>query len=312
MPRSNQWRVSVSNAATTKSVVVAGAAGAVGGATCRELANRGWRVFAGGRREAAPDQLDRTPGGVGPLGFDVTDELSLAAAAEQVERELDGDGLNGLVNAVGIVVRGPLELVPLSSLRRQFEVNVFGQVAVVQAFLPALRRGRGRIVNVGAASGRVTIPFLGAISASKTALESVTDALRMELKHFGIAVSIVDPSHLSTEIFAKAHAAASREGYAGTPAVQQLYAPALAATAAAIAKQKRNPVDTAIKPIVKALTARRPKTRYFPARDARLLQAARHLPDGVRDRMVMTSMGMQTDLFLSSTTSGTAEPSAVG
>jgi len=301
-----------SAAATTKTAVVAGAAGAVGRATCRELAKRGWRVFAGVRSAAAADELDRAGGRIVPIVFDVTDGASLAAAADKVEGELDGAGLDGLVNAVGIVVRGPLELVPLSSLRRQFEVNVFGQVAVVQAFLPALRRGQGRIVNVGAASGRVTIPFLGAISASKTALESVTDALRMELKHFGIAVSIVDPSHLYTEIFAKAEAAVARGGYAGTPAVQQLYAPALEATAAAIAKQKRNPVDTAIKPIVKALTAQRPKARYLPARDARLLEVARHLPDGVRDRMLMSSMGMKKGLFLSSTTPGTGEPSAVG
>jgi NAD(P)-dependent dehydrogenase (short-subunit alcohol dehydrogenase family) len=302
----------MSNASGTKSAVVAGAAGGIGGATCCELAKRGWRVFAGVRSEAAAERLDRSAGQIAPIVFDVTDEGSLAAAAEQVERELGGDGLDGLVNAVGIVVRGPLELVPLSALRRQFEVNVLGQVAVVQAFLPALRRGRGRIVNVGAASGRVTIPFLGAISASKNALESVTDALRMELKHFGVVISLVDPSHLHTEIFAKADAASARDGYAGTLAVQQLYGPALEATTAAIANQKRNPVDTAVRPIVKALTARRPKTRYLPARDARLLEIVRHLPDRVRDRMLMTSMGMKKDLFASPAAARRTEPSAVG
>jgi NAD(P)-dependent dehydrogenase (short-subunit alcohol dehydrogenase family) len=302
----------MSNASGTKSAVVAGAAGGIGGATCRELAKRGWRVFAGVRSEAAAERFDRAGGQITPIVFDVTDEASLAGAAEQVERELGGDGLDGLVNAVGIVVRGPLELVPLSALRRQFEVNVLGQVAVVQAFLPALRRGRGRIVNVGAASGRVTIPFLGAISASKTALESVTDALRMELKHFGVGVSLVDPSHLHTEIFAKADAASARDGYAGTPAVQQLYGPALEATTVAIANQKRNPVDTAVRPIVKALTARRPKTRYLPARDARLLEIVRHLPDRVRDRMLMASMGLKKDLFASPAAARRTEPSAVG
>jgi NAD(P)-dependent dehydrogenase (short-subunit alcohol dehydrogenase family) len=303
----------VSNvSATTKNAVVAGAAGGVGDATCRELVRRGWRVFAGVHSEAAAEQLDRAEGRIVPVVFDVTDEASLAAVAKQVDRELGASGLDGLVNAVGIVVRGPLELVPLSALRRQFEVNVFGQVAVVQAFLPALRRGRGRLVNVGAASGRVTIPFLGAISASKTALESVTDALRMELKHFGIAVSLVDPSHLYTEIFAKADAAAVRDGYAGTPPVHELYGPALEATEAAIAKQRRNPVDKAVKPIVKALTARRPKTRYLAGRDARLLEIVRHLPDGVRDRMLMSSLGLKKDLFVSPMTLRETEPSAVG
>jgi NAD(P)-dependent dehydrogenase (short-subunit alcohol dehydrogenase family) len=301
----------VSNSARgTKSAVVAGAVGGVGGATSRELVRRGWRVFAGVRTEAAAEQLDKAEGRIVPLVFDVTDETSLAAAAERVDRELGGSGLDGLVNAVGIVVRGPLELVPLSALRRQFEVNVFGQVAVVQAFLPALRRGRGRIVNVGAASGRVTIPFLGAISASKTALESVSDALRMELKHFGITVSLVDPSHLYTEIFAKADVAAARDGYAGAPTVLDLYGPALQATAEAIAKQKRNPVEKAVEPIVRALTERRPRARYLAGRDAHLLEIVRHLPDGIRDRMLMSSMGMKKDLFVSATTS--QEPSAAG
>ena len=303
----------MNNAPTvSRSAVVAGAAGAVGGATCRELVRRGWRVFGGVRSEAAAERLDQAEGRIVPVAFDVTDEASLAAAAERVELELGGSGLHGLVNAVGIVVRGPLELVPLSALRRQFEVNVFGHVAVVQAFLPALRRGRGRIVNVGAASGRVTIPFLGAISASKTALESITDALRMELKHFGIAVSLVDPSHLYTGIFAKADAAAARDGYAGTPAVLDLYGPALQETREAIAKQKRNPVEKAVTPIVKALTERRPRTRYLAGRDAHLLEMVRHLPDGVRDRMLMSSMGMKKDLFVTPTTSRDSEPSALG
>jgi NAD(P)-dependent dehydrogenase (short-subunit alcohol dehydrogenase family) len=283
----------------TKTALVAGAAGGVGGATCRALARRGWRVFAGVRSEAAAKRLDEVGDRIVPVFFDITDEASIADATERVERELGASGLDGLVNAVGIVVRGPLELVPLGALRRQFEVNVFGQVAVIQAFVPALRRGRGRIVNVGAASGRVTIPFLGAISASKTALESVTDALRMELKHFGIAVSLVDPSHLSTGIFAKADAAAERDGHAGAPAVLELYGPALAATGDAIARQKRIPVDQAVKAIVKALTERRPRPRYLVGRDAHLLELVRHLPDGVRDRMLMSSMGMRGNLFSS-------------
>jgi NAD(P)-dependent dehydrogenase (short-subunit alcohol dehydrogenase family) len=167
----------------------------------------------------------------------------------------------------------------------------------MQAFLPALRRARGRVVYVGGAAGRTAIPFLGAMSAAKAASESLTDVRRMELKHLGIAVSIVDPSHLYTDIFAKSNAAAARDGYAGTAAVQRLYTPALEATRAAIAKQKRNPVDIAIKPIIEALTARRPKARYLAGRDARLLEMLRHLPDGVRDRLLMSNVGLKKDLF---------------
>jgi NAD(P)-dependent dehydrogenase (short-subunit alcohol dehydrogenase family) len=104
-------------------------------------------------------------------------------------RDLGDHGLAGLVNIASLIVERPFELVPVDDLRHQFEVNVIGQFAVTQAFIPLLRRGKGRVINVGAVRGRVAIPFLGPISASKAALASLTDVLRMESKPWGIAVS---------------------------------------------------------------------------------------------------------------------------
>jgi NAD(P)-dependent dehydrogenase (short-subunit alcohol dehydrogenase family) len=274
-----------------QNVLVTGASGGIGSATVHRLAERGWRVFAGVRAPAS------FPDGVVPVQFDVTDEASVARAAEAVAAHVGPAGLQGLVNNAGIIVQGPLELVPLGALRRQFEVNVIGQVSVAQAMLPLLRAGGGRIVNIGAASGLVTVPMFGPISASKTALESITDALRMELKHQGIPVSIVDPGALETEIFAKAAAASERDGLAGGAEAQRVYARAIAATSTALADSKRAPVDRAAATIEKALTARRPAARYLVGRDASQLALLRHFPTGLRDRLLMSNVGLIAEAF---------------
>ena len=164
-----------------KTALVTGASSGIGQACAVRLASSGWRVLAGVRRTG------EAPAGTEEVLLDVTDPEQIGAAAERVEE------LSGLVNNAGIAVAAPLEFLPPDDLRRQLEVNVIGQVAVTQAFLPALRRARGRIVIVGSIAGRSALPFLGAYAASKHALEAVADSLRVELRPFGIAVSIVQP-----------------------------------------------------------------------------------------------------------------------
>src|ERR1700754_2976835 len=161
--------------ASKRNVLITGASGGVGTALTRALAEAGWRVFATARSPVEANRRD-----VVPVQLDITDEESVRRAAAFVAEHVGEEGLAGLVNNAGVIVQGPLELVPMHALRRQFEVNVIGQVAVTQAFLPLLRSAGGTIVNVGAVTGLVTVPMLGPISASKTALESITDALRME------------------------------------------------------------------------------------------------------------------------------------
>jgi NAD(P)-dependent dehydrogenase (short-subunit alcohol dehydrogenase family) len=281
---------------TKGNVLITGAAGGVGSALTRELAESGWRVFAGVRSPRSAASLE-AGGQVTVVELDITDERSVAAAARTVASAVGDEGLAGLVNNAGVIVQGPLELVPVDALRRQFEVNVIGQIAVTQAFLPLLRQGRGTIVNMGAATGRVTVPMLGPISASKTALESLTDALRMELKHQGVGVTIIEPGAMETAIFDKAAASGAADGYAGSEATQRLYAKALERVGELIANQRTSPVDAVVRTIVRALSARRPDARYVVGRDAGQLVMLRRLPQGLRDRLLMNTVGLRREAF---------------
>src|SRR5918992_1435114 len=169
-----------------KTVLVTGAAGGVGRALVNRLDELGWRVFAGVRSREAGEQLARDARALTPIRLDVCDQDSIAEAQEEVARELGSQGLGGLINNAGIVVLGPIEVIPLHVLRRQLEVNVLGPIAVTQAFMPLLRAGGGRVINVSGASGQISVPMLSG-SGSKAALEAFSDALRMELKHQEVA-----------------------------------------------------------------------------------------------------------------------------
>ena len=170
-----------------RSVVITGASTGIGEACALELDRGGFRVFAGVRSEVAGEKLKaQASSRLTPVMIDVTDAASIAAAAEAVGRTLGDAGLAGLVNNAGIAVAGPLEAVPIEALRQQFEVNVIGQVAVTQVFLPLLRKARGRVVNISSINGGLSLPYMGAYSASKFAMEAVTDALRVELRTWGI------------------------------------------------------------------------------------------------------------------------------
>jgi NAD(P)-dependent dehydrogenase (short-subunit alcohol dehydrogenase family) len=275
-----------------RTALITGASGGIGAATATRLDDLGWRVLSGVRSLEAAEGL---PGE--PVLLDITDEGSVAAAADDVRARVGAAGLDALVNNAGVIVQGPLELVPLHALRRQFEVNVIGQVAVTQAMLPLLRAARGRIVNIGAMSGLVTVPMLGPISASKQALESITDALRMELRHQGVEVTIVEPGALETRIFEKAAEAGARDGQAGDETSRALYAKASAAFGDALAGQKPAPVDEAVKAIVKALTTGRPASRYVVGRERRQVALLRKLPERARDRLLMSNLGLTKAAF---------------
>jgi NAD(P)-dependent dehydrogenase (short-subunit alcohol dehydrogenase family) len=279
-----------------KTVLITGASGGVGGALTRELAAEGWRVFATARDPKAIDTRASGPGEVVPVALELTDEDSVASAAATVRERVGERGLDALVNNAGVIVQGPVELVPADELRREFEVNVLGQIAITQAVLPLLRRARGRIINIGAPTGRLAMPLMGPIGASKAALHSLNDSLRMELRHQGIAVSLVVPGALETEIFAKAAAAAQAAGPSSAEA-ERLYAPVVAASAEKLAEMKPSPVDGAVKAIRAALTDRRPKPRYTAGSDARQLELLRRLPTGLRDRVLMGAVGVSREAF---------------
>ena len=164
--------------------VVTGASSGIGHATARALATRGFHVLAGVRRESDAEQLAGK--NLEPVILDVTDAAQIAALADRVTGDAEGRLLRALVNNAGIAVNAPVEAIPMAEWRRQFEVNFFGQVALTQALLPALLSARGRVVNVSSIGGRVAGPTYGAYSASKFALEAMSDVLRREVARFGV------------------------------------------------------------------------------------------------------------------------------
>lgn len=274
----------------TRSVVITGASTGIGAACAAELHRRGFRVFAGVRKASDGLRLqEQTSRWLAPLMIDVTDESSVAEAAKTVRASLDEGRLAGLVNNAGIVVGGPLETLPLSEFRRQLEVNVVGQLAAIQAFLPLLREARGRIVNMGSFSGRVAVPYSGAYAASKFALEAVTDALRIELRRWGIPISIIEPGSVKTPIWDKANVQVDRFLGTVTPETETLYGDDMRAMREASVRLAHSgmPVERVVRAVVHALTSPFPKTRYPLGAQTRLaFFAFRFLPARVRDWFV--------------------------
>lgn len=271
-------------------VVVTGASTGIGAACALDCAGRGMMVFAGVRDPQAGKALVEKGGpALIPVTLDVTDERSIAQSVEVVQKVVGEGGLGGLVNNAGIAIGSPLEVIPLSKLRTQLEVNVIGQIAVTQAFLPLLRRGRGRIVNMGSISGRGAIPLLGPYAASKFALEALTDALRMELQPWGIQVSIIEPGAIATPIWEKSDKAASELEATASENAKVLYGAAVTRMREVIAQsaQRAIPPEAVVRAVHHALTASRPKTRYLVGADAAARAwMVKWLPDRVQDRLL--------------------------
>ena len=267
-----------------RAVLVTGASSGIGQASSLRLAASGWRVFGGVRSEEDAERLREH--GVEPLQLDVTDSATIAAAAGVV-----GGELHGLVDNAGIAIAAPLELVPLDELRRQLEVNVVGQVAVLQAFLPLLRRSQGRVVLVGSVGGRSALPFLGPYAASKHALEAIADSLRVELAPWWISVSIVEPASVKTAIWTKGAAQADLMRAGISHDRNELYAARIERFRAVALK--RGPgidPDVVARAVEHALTASRPKARYLVGRDAHIRAWIERLPTRLRDRVLAKAL----------------------
>jgi NAD(P)-dependent dehydrogenase (short-subunit alcohol dehydrogenase family) len=271
-------------------VVVTGASTGIGAACALDCAGRGMTVFAGVRDPRAGEALAAKGGpSLIPITLDVTDEPSITRSVEMVQLVVGEGGLGGLVNNAGIVIASPLELIPLSQLRKQLEVNVIGQIAVTQAFLPLLRRGRGRIVNMGSIAGRGTIPLLGPYSASKFALEALTDALRMELQPWGIQVSIIEPGAIATPLWEKSAKTAEDFEASASEEAKALYGEAVLRIREVVAQsaQRAIPPEAVVRAVHHALTAARPKTRYLVGADATARAwMVKWVPDRMQDKLL--------------------------
>jgi len=269
-------------------VLVTGASSGIGEATALHLRELGFDAVAAVRKHEHAERLAGR--GLRTVRLDVTDIDSIAAARDQL-----GDGpLAGLVNNAGIAVAAPLEFLPLDQLRHQLEVNLIGQLAVTQRFLPALRAARGRIVNVSSIGGRFALPLVGAYHASKFALEALSDTLRRELLAQGVDVIVIEPGGVKTPIWRKGGELATELTADLPPEGLRLYWDLIAA----IRKQTTKiATETGVEPRVvaeaigHALTARRPRARYLVGRDAKVrAPVAAVLPDRLMDRIVARTL----------------------
>jgi NAD(P)-dependent dehydrogenase (short-subunit alcohol dehydrogenase family) len=268
---------------TSRAVLVTGCSSGIGRATAERLARRGWTVYASARRPEALEGLQ----GCRTLQLDVTDDASMRAAVERIEREEGAVGV--LVNNAGYSQSGAVESVSLEDARRQLETNLFGLARLAQLVLPGMRRqGWGRVVNVSSMGGRLTFPGGGWYHASKHAVEALSDALRFEVQGFGVDVVVIQPGLIRTS-FAEAAVGSIEQEEEGP------YARFNAVVGAATAGVYENPVarrfggrpEDVAEVIERAVAARRPRTRYRVTASARLfLTLRRLLTDRAWDRLV--------------------------
>lgn len=271
-----------------KTVLITGASTGIGEACALWLQDKGYRVFAGVRQHTDAEALkQKSKGHLTPVLLDVVGEASIREAAQFILTQTPQ--LDGLVNNAGIAVAGPLEFLPLRELRRVLEVNVIGQVAVTQAFLPLLRPARGRVVLMSSISGRVAAPMMGPYAASKFALEAIGDALRRELGPWGIDVSILEPGNIQTPIWSKGVAWGEELKANLSPQATQFYGRAIEGILNYIRGQDGRGLhpNQVARVVEQALSATRPKTRYVIGRDAKAgALLARFLPDRWVDRFI--------------------------
>jgi NAD(P)-dependent dehydrogenase (short-subunit alcohol dehydrogenase family) len=279
----------------TRFVLVTGASRGLGRDMALHLVRNGFAVLAGVRADADGRRLAGEGGaGILPLLLDVTDRTGIRNAVEQVEQRVGAPGLAGLVNNAGIASFGPLEQQPMDEFEAIFRVNVFGVQALTQAVLPALRRARGRVVNISSGNGRLALPHSGAYSASKFALEAMSDALRMEVAPWGIRVVVVEPGAMATDIRLRAIDTLAAQQAALPEADRPLYAGQVAALSAAIRGMEAaaGPAGEISEAVLEALTAAEPQTRYPVGPFMDQLGALAVMPDRERDRFALGVLGL--------------------
>ncbi len=272
-------------------VVVTGASTGMGAATARELAGRGYHVLAGVRREVDAETLRGER--IEPVILDITVAADVEAVADRVARDPGRRPLRALVNNAGIAVNAPVETLPLSEWRAQFEVNLFGHIAMTQALLPALLDSSGTVVNISSVGGRVAMATYGAYAGSKFALEAVSDALRRELAGTGVHVVVIEPGAVVTDMADRGIAKADDLAAAMTPGQRDRYGALVGAVTAQARTFTRHGVPAArgAQIIATAATATNPRTRYTIGRDAAVLvRLARVLPDWTLDRVARRAL----------------------
>ncbi|GAA5113038.1 SDR family oxidoreductase [Alloalcanivorax gelatiniphagus] len=273
------------------SALVTGAGRGIGEAIALRLAGAGWTVFAGVRDDSSGDRLGLQDSRITPVLLDVTDETHIAALTERLP-----DYLDALVNNAGIGVLGPVEAVSISEFRRQFEVNLFGQVAVTQAVLPQIRAAGGRIVFISSTGGRAPVMLEGAYCASKFAVEGLADVLRGELRPWHVEVSVVEPGPTDTGPWREIESMldAMEQGMSTTH--RELYAQHISGMRKLVStlQSRTVPPDVVARAVERALTARHPRARYAAGAQARAMVTMNTvLPTRLNDAIGARLLGLR-------------------
>lgn len=270
---------------------VTGASRGIGRATALELARNGYRVFALARSladlESLSEEASRGSGEIVPVELDIADAASRAAAVDVIMGATDGYGLDVLVNNAGYGMVGAIEDVPVDAMRRLFEVNLFGLVAFTQPFLPGMReRHAGRVINMSSAAGRVATPFTGVYSASKFALEAVSDAMRLELAPFGVHVVLIEPGPIPTH-FGRASGHVRPEGSAYARFLRSYSA--VHDRAGLFGRSS----ETVARVVLRAVRSEHPRARYTITAAAKAASMERFAPTRIRDAIMRFIMGLR-------------------
>jgi len=271
-----------------KSVVITGVSTGIGFATAQDLISRGYHVFGSVRKETDGERVQKELGAsFTPLLFDVTDHAALPAAVAVVEAAVGKNGLSALINNAGVAPSGPLMHTSIDEVRKAFEINVFGLLAVTQAFLPLLGARKnaghppGRIVNLSSISGGVAFPLVAVYAMTKHALEALSDGLRRELSIYGISVSAIEPGSIKTPIWDKVNVPETDGRYAHTDYAEAMdYMPTMVANEMKHAK----PMHVVTDAIAHAVEAPKPKARY-PL--LALWYARKVIPDRLMDKIAL-------------------------
>lgn len=272
------------------SVLITGASTGIGRATALRLDADGYRVFASVRKEEDRRALsDEASDALTPLLLDVTDSDAIAGAVSQVGEDTGGR-LAGLVNNAGLSLNGPLELLPVSEIRRLFEVNVVGLLAVTRAFIPLLRKAQGRLINVSSGHGLLAIPDKSVYAASKFAVQAISDSLRLELRPFGVSVSNLVVGKVDTAVLGKILEERAQLAKASDPAVLELYSPLFEFFDREVKDLPGIRPEEVAKVVAEALATSKPKAQYLVGPGARKMRNLSRLPRGLRDGLMYKAL----------------------
>ena len=273
-----------------KAIVITGTSTGIGKACALYLDKLGYEVYAGVRNKADGNSLKQEASSrLRPTVLDVTNTDSISSAVSIIENKTGGN-LFGLINNAGIGRGGALEVTPVTEMRKLLEVNVIGLMVVTQAFIPMLRKAKGRIINIGSTSGYIAFPGASLYSASKFAVRAITDSLRLELKPFGISVSLISPGAIESAIWVKGSEYKDKLRKTVNPDIAELYTPLRKFGDRLNKEVKKIPAIEVAKVVANALKLTKPKRYYFVGNDIKSAKKISKMPKALLDYIISKRM----------------------